>query len=144
MKFITFLLSFTLLLSSTVAWARDTETVNGRAAVAKQAIIKIDAFKAGIPLATALQAISALANADDFRPLVTSTGHTVIHSKTATVNALLNALKSHSAVVLAEPDYIVSISTTPNDPSFSSQWDMYNPATSGADIGATLAWAVST
>jgi subtilisin family serine protease len=47
-----------------------------------------------------------------------------------------------------EPDYIVHAFTAPNDPKFSQQWSLQNTGqsggTSGADIKAVQAWALST
>ncbi len=48
----------------------------------------------------------------------------------------------------AQPDYQVSLSKTPNDPSFSQQWGLNNSGQSGgtadADIDAPDAWNIST
>jgi subtilisin family serine protease len=51
-------------------------------------------------------------------------------------------------VLIAEPDHVVSIQATPNDPSFSSLWGLHNTGQSGgtvnADIDAPQAWDIHT
>jgi subtilisin family serine protease len=67
---------------------------------------------------------------------------------TLDVPAALRAYRSRSEVEYAEPDYIVHLFTTPDDPLFPQMWNLLNTGqdggTSGADIGATLAWNLST
>src|ERR1700740_1805361 len=76
--------------------------------------------------------------------------------------AAVRALRAQRGVAYAEPDYLLSASALPNDPSFPVQWPDHNtgqaipvqeinevveaPAggTSGADDGASKAWQVST
>jgi serine protease len=64
------------------------------------------------------------------------------------VTSAVAALRSQSGIALAQPDYRVSIATTPNDPSFGSLWGLNNTGQSGgtanADIGAPAAWNTST
>jgi len=129
-------------------FARDTEKVNGKDAVAKQAIVHVDYSKAPAGI---VQLLVAAGNADEVRQLsqtrgayVQTIGMYVVHSKVTNATALLNIMKNVPGVTLVEPDYIVTTNTTPNDPNFGSQWDMYNTSTPGADIGATLAWSLST
>lgn len=56
--------------------------------------------------------------------------------------------QSQVYVRYAQPDYVVSLSKTPNDPSFSQQWGLNNTGQSGgtpnADISAPEAWNIST
>ncbi|WP_404343722.1 S8 family serine peptidase [Pseudoalteromonas mariniglutinosa] len=62
--------------------------------------------------------------------------------------AAIKLLQTHSAIEYVEPDYTVSIATTPNDPDFSQLWGLHNEGQTGgtvdADIDALEAWAIST
>jgi subtilisin family serine protease len=138
------LATFVCVLTALTLSARDTENYNGHDVAAKQAIFQLDLSRFPGQAAAIVQQLKALAGADDARALNAAAGLYVIHSTNASVNALLNILKSHGAVTLVEPDFIVKSIATPNDPSFSQQWDLLNTATPGADIGATLAWSIST
>jgi serine protease len=64
------------------------------------------------------------------------------------VKDALAKLRKNSAVLYAEPDYIVHASVTPDDSSFSDLWGMNNTGQSGgvvdADIDAPEAWDIST
>jgi subtilisin family serine protease len=64
------------------------------------------------------------------------------------LSEMLNYYRRNPNVLYAEPDYIVHAFDTPNDPQFSSQWNLQNTGqnggTVGADIHATLAWNLST
>ena len=64
------------------------------------------------------------------------------------VDSAVAALRSQPGIAVAQPDYRVSIATTPNDPSFGSLWGLNNTGQSGgtanADIGAPTAWNTST
>ncbi len=138
------LLSLLLCLAGALSLsARDIERYNGHDVAAKQAIFQIDLSR--FPQSSIIvQQLKGLAGADEVRALNAASGLYVMHSPNAGVTALLNILKANPAVTLAEPDFIVSTIATPNDPNFSQQWDMLNTGTPGADIGATLAWSVST
>jgi len=56
----------------------------------------------------------------------------------------LSAFRKSPDVEYLEPNYIVSINATPNDPSFSSQWGLHNVGQTGgtvdADVDAPEAW----
>ncbi|OGW26073.1 MAG: hypothetical protein A2X59_10810 [Nitrospirae bacterium GWC2_42_7] len=64
------------------------------------------------------------------------------------VKDAIETYKKNSNVLYAEPDYIVNALTTPNDPSFSSQWALHNTGQDGgtvdADIDAPEAWDITT
>src|SRR5205823_4356623 len=75
---------------------------------------------------------------------INSAGLRLIHSRSQQTEALLNVFKNHPDVVYAEPNYVLQATSTPNDPSFSSLWGMFNAAKPGADIGVTEAWNTST
>ena len=68
--------------------------------------------------------------------------------KNVTVREAIRVYRGNSVVLYAEPDYIVRASDIPNDPLFSSQWNMQNTGQNGgtpsADIHATQAWGIST
>src|SRR6185437_6407919 len=65
-----------------------------------------------------------------------------------TVASALAAYKGHAGVLSAEPDYDLTISSVPNDPLLSQQWNVKNTGhssgTPGADIHAEQAWSVTT
>jgi subtilisin family serine protease len=64
------------------------------------------------------------------------------------VNTALRAYRLRPEVEYAEPDYTVHFLETPNDPLFPKMWNLLNTGqdggTAGDDIGATLAWNLST
>ena len=68
--------------------------------------------------------------------------------KYLSVHEAIRVYQKNPAVLYAEPDYIVRASDIPNDPFFSTQWNMQNTGqnggTVGADIHATQAWGIST
>jgi subtilisin family serine protease/subtilisin-like proprotein convertase family protein len=65
-----------------------------------------------------------------------------------TVAQALGEYRADPQVRSAEPDSLLKSSSVPNDPQFSSQWDLQNTGqnggTPGADIHATQAWDVTT
>jgi subtilisin family serine protease len=75
-----------------------------------------------------------------------------VHSRTFTSRVLVDFLRTHPAVVYAEPNYIVHSTAVPADPRFGELWGLQNlgqvvngvAGTSGADIGAASAWNRST
>ena len=64
------------------------------------------------------------------------------------VESAVASLKQSSAVLSAEPDYVLHKSAVPNDTYFSYQWGMNNTGQTGgtpnADIDAVRAWDIST
>jgi subtilisin family serine protease/predicted Rdx family selenoprotein len=70
------------------------------------------------------------------------------HSRSRNVSSLLAHLSTHSDVLYAEPNYIVSVVNEPDDPRFVELWGLHNigqtiggvPGTAGADIRAVTAW----
>ncbi|SFD70049.1 S8 family serine peptidase [Pseudoalteromonas denitrificans] len=64
------------------------------------------------------------------------------------VKDALNKIRQDSAVLYAEPDYIVTASAMPDDSSFAELWGMHNTGQTGgvddADIDAPEAWDIST
>ena len=67
---------------------------------------------------------------------------------TLTVEEAVSQYRGHPAVDYIEPNYIVNMVETPNDPMFSSLYGLQNTGqtggTAGADIHATNAWDVTT
>src|SRR5262249_42643135 len=65
-------------------------------------------------------------------------------SNGVSVTQALAAYSASGNVASAEPDYLLSASAIPNDPSFNQQWALRNTGqnggTAGADIGAVQAW----
>ena len=66
----------------------------------------------------------------------------------ANVHDAIRMYRNNPSVLYAEPDYIVQVTGVPNDPLFSTQWNMQNNGqnggTVGADIHATQAWNITT
>jgi subtilisin family serine protease/subtilisin-like proprotein convertase family protein len=65
----------------------------------------------------------------------------------ADLNASMQAFQSRGDVLMASPDFRVSIDALPNDPSYGSQWGLENLGGSGlpdADIDAAEAWDYGT
>ncbi|MFU2512232.1 S8 family serine peptidase [Pseudoalteromonas sp. ASV78] len=60
----------------------------------------------------------------------------------------IKLLQTHAAIEYVEPDYRVSIASTPNDPDFSKLWGLHNEGqssgTADADIDALEAWSITT
>jgi serine protease len=72
----------------------------------------------------------------------------VVLNEGVSVEHGLAYFQAQSWVRYAQPDYVVSLTRVPNDPSFTQQWGMNNTGqgggTPGAHIGATAAWDVTT
>ncbi|HEU4413511.1 MAG TPA: S8 family serine peptidase, partial [Candidatus Angelobacter sp.] len=64
------------------------------------------------------------------------------------VHDAIRMYRNNPSVLYAEPDYIVQVTGTPNDPFFSTQWNLLNAGqnsgTVGADIHAAEAWNITT
>jgi hypothetical protein len=64
------------------------------------------------------------------------------------IHDAIRMYRNNPSVLYAEPDYIVHVTGVPNDPFFSTQWNMQNNGqnggTVGADIHATQAWNITT
>jgi uncharacterized repeat protein (TIGR01451 family) len=95
-----------------------------------------------------------LAEADEGQRLA-SVGSGAIwrmRSKRKNAEALVMALQKNPQVVYAEPNYIVRLVATPNDPLFTSLWGLKNTGQviggatgfGGSDIDAEPAWSVTT
>jgi subtilisin family serine protease len=66
----------------------------------------------------------------------------------ASLEQTLKSYRDHVDVLYAEPNYLVEKLGVPNDPSFTSQWNLRNTGqtggTPGADIKAVQAWDITT
>jgi hypothetical protein len=59
-------------------------------------------------------------------------------STTTKLTTALAAYRSNPNVLYAEPDYIVHIFQSPNDPLFPSMWSLLNSGQSGGTVGADI------
>ena len=74
------------------------------------------------------------------------------HVGNGNVDAAIAKLEKDPRVRYAEPNYVISIAATPNDPAFANTWGLNNtgqtingsPGTADADIDAPEAWNVTT
>ncbi len=125
---------------------RAVERVDGREARAREALVR---FRSA-PRDTDLDAVTNEVDADAIAR-VGRTGIYRVRSRNLNAAALIERLSRRGDVEYAEPNYVVTIVGTPNDPSFSSLWGLENtgqpvagmPGIAGADIHATAAWDVS-
>jgi subtilisin family serine protease len=121
------------------------QVINGHDAVAGQVLVK---FRVPPDLVE----IHRTTDADRDQEISPATHVRLIHSRSHNTAALVAALAGRGDVEYAEPDYIVHATALPNDPFFGLLWGLLNTAQSiggsqglaGADIGATLAWNVTT
>ena len=95
-------------------------------------------------------AIEARAGASEVETL--GAGSYLLHVSPGHVLHAVAALRAQPGVRYAEPDYLMQLAATPEDPSFGQQWGLQNTGqvvngikgTPGADINATTAWTVAT
>jgi serine protease len=96
------------------------------------------------------RAIEARAGASEVQRL--GAGGYLLHVPPSHVLRAVAALRAEPGVRYAEPDYLMQLAATPDDPSFGQQWGLRNTGqvvngikgTPGADINATAAWNVAT
>lgn len=106
-------------------------------------------FHAGVPDA-ALQAIERSAGAAHVRTV--GAGTRVLQVGKGRVEIAIAALKQHSEVRYAEPNYVLHAYDTPNDSYYGLLWAMNNAGqsvngtagTADADIDALQAWSITT
>src|SRR5262249_30504972 len=122
---------------------RRLDSVGGRHALAGEVLVKL---RRTLPPHERAQ-FETLIDADRNLP-VGGSGVLRLHSRQFDASALLALLENHPDVLYAEPNYLISSdNTAPNDPLFGALWGLLNVGqngTPGADIGAPLAWDVST
>ncbi len=101
-----------------------------------------------------IASLKALAGADEAQRLSALSSGTILrlHSRTKNVQDLTQLLHGKPNVVYVEPNYILRLAATPNDPSYSQLWGLKNsgqsilgsPGSAGSDIDAEAAWNVTT
>ncbi|MFO1062485.1 MAG: S8 family serine peptidase [Pirellulales bacterium] len=70
-----------------------------------------------------------------------------INPSTASISNVMTAFQSRTDVLSATPDFRVTVTATPNDPSYTSEWGLENNGVGGkldADIDASEAWDYGT
>ena len=125
-----------------------TEFLSGQEVAANQVLVKFRARK--MTAATLLQIESNLDA--DFNIEVGGAGTRLIQSRSKGAGELLSVLRARPDVLYAEPNYVVYGGALPNDTQFAQLWGLRNTGqsilgasgTSGADIGASVAWDYST
>jgi subtilase family serine protease len=124
----------------------ERETFNGRDVVAREVIVK---FRQP-PTASDLTQIRADGDTSDIRAIGRA-GIFRLRSRSRNVPALLATVRRRPDVVYAEPNFIVRITSEPNDPQFPQLWALKNvgqvfegvAGVPGADIHAVPAWGIS-
>ena len=107
-----------------------------------EVLVRIDAGASPAEVA----AIEHLADADQTDRIAKVRSGTLwrMRSRSKNTEALTTALQKNPKVVYAEPNFIVSASATPNDPSYAQLWALKNTGQStgfaGSDISAEGAW----
>src|SRR5262245_13796805 len=115
------------------AWAQrgprfERERVNGRDAVAREVLVK---FRDPMLLSDLLD-LSAQIDAVSIERIGT-TGTLRIRSRSQSAGALMRRLAARADVAYAEPNHVIQIATTPDDPQFPDLWGL-------EQIGASAAW----
>jgi subtilase family serine protease len=118
------------------AWAQRTprlerERVNGRDAVSREVLVR---FRDPLPIQELLD-LAAQTDAVSVER-IGSTGTLRIRSRTRSAAALIRTLAARLDVAFAEPNHIIQIATTPDDPQFEDLWGL-------AQIDAPAAWDLS-
>jgi subtilisin family serine protease len=104
------------------------ERVNGRDAVAREVLVK---FRDPLRIED-LRDVSALTDAMSVERIGT-TGTLRIRSRTRNAAALMRALAARADVAYAEPNHIIQIAMTPDDPQWADLWGL-------EQISAPAAW----
>jgi uncharacterized repeat protein (TIGR01451 family) len=117
--------------------------------VSGEVLVKIRATASG----EALSGIEQGNDVDDGKKIATFRSGTLwrLHSRSLSSEALTASLQKNPNIEYVEPNYIVHVSDTPNDPSYASLWALRNagqsvanvPGLAGADISAEGAWSVT-
>ncbi len=132
------------------------QSYNGHDAVAQEVLIKFRQPAPGDAQAQAAitaNVLQAQVTADiDVAQSVGSHGWVLWHSRSNDVATLMGLLTGASDLVGVEPNWVMHLASTPNDPYFPQEWGLQNTGqsilgitgTPGADIGAPQAWNIST
>ncbi len=145
LKFV--LLAAAVILAPAVALAQpfDVDVVNGKEAVAREALVKFRPGASG-----SLSRLGVAADAE-VAQLIGAADSARIKSRTMNIVALMQLLRRDPDVELVEPNYIVKTNVDANDTYFNLLWGLKNTAQTiggqvgiiGADIEATKAWDIS-
>ncbi len=126
--------------------AQTTVVVDGHEAVAGEVLVQYTDASSPAARRMAAQQIDA-----DTDVPVGRGGLRRFHSRVFDVETLLAFFRTQPDVAFAEPNYILSVDATPNDPQFPNLWGLLNTGQAigtvigvpGADIEAVPAWDVS-
>ncbi len=140
-------LLFSILLPAPAMPQSKSETIKGRKAAVSEVLVRLkrpdqatlSKFQADYDLASQ-RSFSAVRGLYHFR------------SRSKSTAELISKLAQSSDVQYVEPNYLIQIAGTPNDPRFAELWGLHNygqsfsfgPGTPGVDIGAEEAWAITT
>ena len=124
-----------------------TVVVDGHEAVAGEVLVQFTDASSPATRRMAAQQVDA-----DIDVPVGRGGLRRFHSRAFDVETLLAFFRTQPDVAFAEPNYILSVDATPNDPQFPNLWGLLNTGqtigsitgVAGADIDAVSAWDVST
>ena len=131
-------------LSSQGRRPRGSVMVDGREAVDGEVLVRFRNAAATFEHARA----AADVDADEVEP-VGRRGTRRMRARRLGTHELLARLRANPDVDFVEPNYIVRLVATPNDPSFGNLWGLFNfgqtfNSVPGADIDAGLAWDLTT
>ena len=139
---------FVLLCISSAAVA-DTVLPTG-SAVPGEVVVKVRSNAS----ANAISTLEKLVGAEESKRLSKLGSGTLwrMRARGKSAEALAKALQNNPNIEYAEPNYIVRLAATPNDPSFAQLWGLKNtaqpiqgnPGAAGADIDIESAWNVTT
>jgi len=137
------LFSIFMLVALPLVGSMQTPAPNGPAFVPGEILLK---FKSGAPAADRVRLIGEL-GATQLRTFASSAVQWRLGPNVDVLQAVAR-LKRDAAIQYAEPNYLLSLDVTPNDPRYPELWGMHNTGqtggTAGADIDADIAWNVST
>lgn len=125
---------------------RASVMVDGREAVDGEVLVRFRNANADFEQARAEDEVEA----DEVEP-VGRRGTRRMRARRLGTHEMIARLRANPDVEFVEPNYIIRIAATPNDPSFGNLWGLFNVGQNfggvgiaGSDIDATLAWDVST
>jgi len=117
---------------------RKTEFYKGRQVAAGEVLVKFSQIAGTAAVTRAKQ------DADvDFDEGVGGLGVRLFRSRSKNTEALVQQLSQRADVVYAEPNHIIQLTATPNDPQYSELYGLHNINNTSADIDAQLAWDLS-
>ena len=126
--------------------ARASVMIDGHEAVEGEVLVRYRNAAAAFERARAEDEVEA----DEVEP-VGSRGTRRMRARRLGTREMMARLRANPDVEFVEPNYIIRIAATPNDPSFGNLWGLFNfgqnyfgAGIAGADIDATLAWDIST